>query len=132
MVEHQLPKLATGVRFSSSAQCHQSKLKENNNILNKIININKSEIKKVDNFRKLSDTAVLSIMFTDIKDFTLLTEKVGDIKSNHIRKEHDKLFINIITRYKKGEIIKHSGDSFFAIFSEPSEARIMEYLRRKS
>jgi len=61
-------------------------------------------------------------MFTDIKDFTLLTEKVGDIKSNHIRKEHDKLFINIITRYKKGEIIKHSGDSFFAIFSEPSEA----------
>ena len=29
MVEHQLPKLATGVRFSSSAQCHQSKLKEN-------------------------------------------------------------------------------------------------------
>ena len=93
------------------------------------LQINPQEIKKVDEFRKSKKTAILTILFTDIVGYTKFTEAVGEEKSNQIRSLHDKLFTDIITRDDAGEIIKQIGDSFLAVFAEPSVAveRILEF-----
>ena len=92
-------------------------------------NLNPQELQKVDAFRKSRKTAVLTLLFTDIVEYTKFTEAVSDVKSNQIRGIHDKLFNDIITKDNAGEIIKQIGDSFFAVFAEPSTAveRILEF-----
>ena len=91
--------------------------------------INPQEIKKVDEFRKSKKTAILTILFTDIVGFTQFIEENGEGKANEIRKIHDELFVDIITRDEAGEVIKQIGDSFLAVFAEPSIAveRILEF-----
>ena len=91
--------------------------------------INPQEIKKVDEFRKSKKTAILTILFTDIVGFTQFIEETGEGKANEIRKIHDELFVDIITRDEAGEVIKQIGDSFLAVFAEPSIAveRILEF-----
>jgi class 3 adenylate cyclase len=86
------------------------------------LNLNHQELKRVDEFRQSRKTAVLTILFTDIVGFTELIEIAGDNKSQEIKQFHDELFIDIVTRDGAGEIVKQIGDSFLAIFSEPSTA----------
>ena len=86
------------------------------------LNLNHQELKRVDEFRQSRKTAVLTILFTDIVGFTELIETAGEHKSQEIKQIHDKLFIDIVTHDGAGEIIKQIGDSFLAIFSEPSTA----------
>ena len=68
-------------------------------------------------------------MFTDIVGFTQFIEENGEGKANEIRKIHDELFVDIITRDEAGEVIKQIGDSCLAVFAEPSIAveRILEF-----
>ena len=89
---------------------------------NYTLNLNPKELQKVDEFRQSRKTAVLTILFTDIVGFTEFIETVGDSKSQEIKRIHDELFIDIVTRDGAGEIVKQIGDSFLAIFSEPSTA----------
>ena len=93
------------------------------------LQINPKEIQKVDEFRKAKNTAILTILFTDIVGYTQFTEEVGEEKTNAIRRRHDELFTDIITRDEAGVIIKQIGDSFLAVFAEPSLAveRILEF-----
>jgi class 3 adenylate cyclase len=42
------------------------------------ISINSEDIQSIDHYRKSRNTAVLTIMFTDIKGYTSLTERRGD------------------------------------------------------
>ena len=93
------------------------------------LQINPQEIKKVDKFRKSKNTAILTILFTDIVGHTQFIEETGEGKANEIRRIHDELFVDIITRDAAGEIIKQIGDSFLAVFAEPSIAveRILEF-----
>ena len=86
------------------------------------LNLNHQELKRVDEFRQSRKTAVLTILFTDIVGFTELIETAGEHKSQEIKQIHDELFIEIVTRDGAGEIVKQIGDSFLAIFSEPSTA----------
>ena len=81
-----------------------------------------SEIQVIDQFRRLKSTAVLTILFTDIKGFTRMTEEHGEAYSNNIRRHHDALVVPIIERDGGGRVIKHIGDSVMAVFSEPSTA----------
>ena len=83
------------------------------------LQINPKEIQKVDDFRKAKNTAILTILFTDIVGYTHFTEEVGEKKTNEIRRRHDELFTDIITRDEAGVIIKQIGDSFLAVFAEP-------------
>ena len=76
------------------------------------ITLNNQELQKVDAFRKLTDTAVLTILFTDIVGFTKLNEKFGDIETNRIRGIHDKVFSDIISKDNRGIILKQIGDAF--------------------
>ena len=93
------------------------------------LQINPKEIQKVDEFRKAKNTAILTILFTDIVGYTQFTEEVGEEKTNAIRRRHDELFTDIITRDEAGVIIKQIGDSFLAVFAEPSLAveRMLEF-----
>ncbi len=84
--------------------------------------LSQKELTSVDNYRKLRETSVLTVMFTDIKGFTQLTEEKGEIFSGQVRKTHNKILIPIIEENNDGLIVKHIGDSIMAVFSEPSTA----------
>ena len=94
---------------------------ENNEVLNKYL-LSDKEISTVDKYRKLCETSVLTIMFTDIKGFTSLTEGKGESFSINIRQTHDSILVPIIEENNEGLIVKHIGDSIMAVFSEPSTA----------
>lgn len=81
-----------------------------------------AEIQTVDSFRRRTDTAVLTIMFTDIEGFTELTDREGEEHSNRVRRLHDTLLDGIITRGGAGLIVKRIGDAIMAVFAEPSTA----------
>ena len=87
------------------------------------------EIQRVEQFRKSKRTAVLAIMFTDIVGFTEMTEEHGEQASAKLRHLHDEIFTQIITKDGAGEIVKQIGDSFLAVFAEPSTAvvRALEF-----
>lgn len=80
------------------------------------------EIASVESFRRLKDTAVLTIMFTDIVGFTQLTDERGERFSNEARRLHDEVLVGTITEGGAGLVVKHIGDAVMAVFSEPSTA----------
>ncbi|MCK4653378.1 MAG: hypothetical protein KAU01_02925, partial [Candidatus Cloacimonetes bacterium] len=94
---------------------------ENNGVL-KNYSLSDKELSTVDKYRKLRETSVLTIMFTDIKGFTQLTEEKGESFSINIRQTHDSILVPIIEENNEGLIVKHIGDSIMAVFSEPSTA----------
>ncbi|MFG1488947.1 adenylate/guanylate cyclase domain-containing protein [Oceanospirillum sp. HFRX-1_2] len=67
-------------------------------------------------------TTVLTVMFTDIKGYTELTEEKGESYVEEIRRAHDVLLQGIIEEDSSGLILKHIGDSVMAVFAEPSRA----------
>ncbi|MBF0377085.1 MAG: NACHT domain-containing protein [Desulfamplus sp.] len=90
------------------------------------IKINKElgpeELKKVNDFRSRQDTAVLVIMFTDLKGSTEIAERRGETFTNEMRRLHNQMLLEIIERDNRGIYIKNIGDSIMAVFSEPSVA----------
>ena len=92
------------------------------NVIKQDYSLSQKELSSVDNYRKLRETSVLTVMFTDIKGFTELTENKGEVFSAKVRKTHNELLIPIIEENNDGLIVKHIGDSIMAVFSEPSTA----------
>jgi class 3 adenylate cyclase len=86
------------------------------------LNISSNEIKNVRKYLEKRNTAVITTMFTDIKDFTLITEEKGEEYSIKLRKIHDEILQNIIEENNVGLVVKFIGDAVMAIFSEPSAA----------
>lgn len=84
--------------------------------------ISSVELDSVNRYRKLKDTSVLTIMFTDIKGFTRLTEEHGEQYSSLVREAHDRVLVPIIEENNGGLVVKHIGDAIMAVFSEPSTA----------
>ena len=82
--------------------------------------LTENDIQEIDQFRRKKSTAVLTILFTDIKGFTKHTEEHGEAYSNKIRHNHDNIIVPIIEREGSGRVIKHIGDAIMAVFSEPS------------
>jgi class 3 adenylate cyclase len=80
------------------------------------------DIHLIDQYRRQKNTAVLTVVFTDIKGFTDITEKYGEDFSNQFRRAHDALLYPIIERDGAGRVIKNIGDAVMAVFSEPSTA----------
>jgi class 3 adenylate cyclase len=86
------------------------------------LNISNNEIQNVRKYLEKKNTAVVTTMFTDIKDFTLITEEKGEEYSIKLRKIHDKILQDIIEENNIGLVVKFIGDAVMAIFSEPSAA----------
>lgn len=82
------------------------------------------EIDKIDTFRRSRQTAVLTILFSDIVNSSYATEKLGEEKFAHLRHIHDEIFKRIVVSDNAGIIIKQIGDSFLCVFAEPSTAVI--------
>ena len=86
------------------------------------VDITNDDISGISSYIKSKNTAVLTIMFTDIKGFVELTESLGEEQAKQIRMKHDEVLQRIIERDNDGLIIKYIGDAVMAIFSEPSAA----------
>ena len=62
-----------------------------------------------------------TFVFTDIVDSTKLLEALGQEKWKKVLDRHDVLLTEAI-RHQRGEVIKHTGDGFFAAFDDPASA----------
>jgi class 3 adenylate cyclase len=86
------------------------------------IDVSSAEILNIQSYIQKKNTAVLTIMFTDIKGFTELTEQQGEQYATQFRMKHDEILTQIIEQDGAGLIIKFIGDAVMAVFSEPSIA----------
>jgi class 3 adenylate cyclase len=62
-----------------------------------------------------------TFVFTDIVDSTKLLEALGQEKWKKLLDRHDVL-LTVAIRHQRGEVIKHTGDGFFAAFDDPASA----------
>ncbi len=84
--------------------------------------LSEREFTSIDEFRKKANTAVLTIMFTDIQGFTALTENKGESYVHKLHEAHDRILVETIESDGDGIVIKFIGDSIMAVFSEPTAA----------
>ncbi|HET7392989.1 MAG TPA: nickel-binding protein [Candidatus Binatia bacterium] len=67
------------------------------------------------------DSGFRAIMFTDLKDSTLMTTLYGDAKALHLLHVHNALTRNSLNAHH-GREIKHTGDGIMASFASVSDA----------
>lgn len=67
------------------------------------------------------DAAYRAIMFTDLKDSTLMTTTFGDVKALHLLHINNALTRNALRDYR-GREVKHTGDGIMASFVKVSDA----------
>ena len=67
------------------------------------------------------DSAFRAIMFTDLKDSTLMTSKYGDNKALHLLNIHNAITRNAL-RENQGSEVKHTGDGIMASFVNTTNA----------
>ena len=67
------------------------------------------------------DGAFRAIMFTDLKDSTLMTTMFGDTKALHLLHIHNALIRNTLREYR-GREVKHTGDGIMASFANVEDA----------
>jgi len=104
------------------------------------IELTQQEAKKASKFASERKASVLTILIDDIAESSAIRQEIGSPVFDELKKiYHDDPFTKIITRNgtgkviksqcRSGEIIKHRGDGFLAIFSAPSIAveRALEF-----
>jgi len=67
------------------------------------------------------DSAFRAIMFTDLKDSTLMTTMFGDTRALHLLHIHNALIRNAL-RDHQGSEVKHTGDGITASFTNVDES----------
>lgn len=67
------------------------------------------------------DSGFRAIMFTDLKDSTLMTTMFGDTKALHLLHIHNALIRNALREYRGNEV-KHTGDGIMASFGSAEDA----------
>lgn len=67
------------------------------------------------------DSAFRAIMFTDLKDSTLMTSTFGDAKALHLLNVHNAITRNALRLYRGNEV-KHTGDGIMASFISSQDA----------
>ena len=66
----------------------------------------------------------VAILFSDIEDSTIITERLGDERWLEVLREHNSVFRDLIADYE-GYEVKSQGDGFMLAFPEP--CRALEY-----
>jgi class 3 adenylate cyclase len=67
------------------------------------------------------DSAFRTIMFTDMKDSTVITTRLGDTRALELFRTHNALARDALGRYHAREI-QHTGDGFMVSFSSASKS----------
>jgi class 3 adenylate cyclase len=101
------------------------------NTLRTTLDLTQREFSNIDEYRKKKNTAVLTIMFTDIQGFTALTENKGETYVHELHHEHDRILVDTIEEGGAGVVIKFIGDSIMAVFAEPTAAAEKSLLIQK-
>jgi class 3 adenylate cyclase len=67
------------------------------------------------------DSAFRAIMFTDLKDSTAITTRLGEAKAMHLLRVHNS-FVRTALRTHAGREVKHLGDGIMASFASITQA----------
>lgn len=65
--------------------------------------------------------AFRAIMFTDLKDSTAMTTRLGDLRARELIREHDAM-VRMAMAQHRGREVKHTGDGFMASFALANDA----------
>jgi class 3 adenylate cyclase/tRNA A-37 threonylcarbamoyl transferase component Bud32/tetratricopeptide (TPR) repeat protein len=77
---------------------------------------------KVQEFQRSHRVAVLTLVFTDIVGSTKLKQELGDQEAVSAIRRHHAAIREILSRFSQGEEVETAGDSFFIVFTNPSDA----------
>jgi class 3 adenylate cyclase len=66
-------------------------------------------------------TAFRTVMFTDLKDSTAMTNRLGDVKAMEILRLHDRMIKTAVDAYH-GREVKHTGDGLMLSFCHAPDA----------
>ena len=67
-------------------------------------------------------TGLLTLVFTDMVGSTALKQELGDLGGDALFKRHHKLVRETLRSFTTGQEVETAGDSFFIVFSAPSDA----------
>lgn len=67
------------------------------------------------------ESAFRAILFTDVVDSTLLTQRLGDREAMRLLRQHDSIVRSALAQFGGSEI-KHTGDGIMAAFASASQA----------
>jgi class 3 adenylate cyclase len=68
-----------------------------------------------------SDTALRTILFTDMHRSTALAQRMGDARHMELLRRHDRIIRDALDEYR-GREVKHTGDGIMASFTSASRA----------
>lgn len=77
---------------------------------------------KVEEFTRKHRVGLLTLLFTDLVGSTKLKQEFGDRESVALIQRHHASVREILSRFSEGEEIGTAGDSFFIVFTKPSDA----------
>ena len=77
---------------------------------------------RVEAFQRKHHVRLLALVFTDIVGSTNLKRTLGDLKAVELIQAHHATVREIVFGFSEGEEISTGGDSFFLIFTKPSDA----------
>jgi adenylate cyclase len=77
---------------------------------------------KVEEFQRKHRAGLLTLLFTDIVDSTKLKQSFGDREAVIAIQHHHAVIREILGQFSEGEEIETAGDSFFIVFTKPSDA----------
>lgn len=77
---------------------------------------------KVEDFQRRHHVGLVTLVFTDVVNSTKLKQDLGDEQGLEVLERHDAMVRQILSRFKEGEEISTAGDSFFLVFTKPSDA----------
>lgn len=70
----------------------------------------------------MTDTRVVTLLFTDLADSTALSQRVGADAADALRRAHFQLLRDALADSATGKQVKNLGDGIMAVFDSPSDA----------
>ena len=84
--------------------------------------ISRHDLESIYSYSQTTNNSSLTIVFDDIVGSMALFNRMGDEEFYELIKYHDHKIRKILSRKRKGEIIKSTGDGLLMIFSDPVAA----------
>jgi len=76
---------------------------------------------RVEAFQRRHRVGLVTLLFTDVVGSTRLKQTLGDAKALNFLQRHHALVREVLAGFPEGEEISTAGDSFFLVFTRPSD-----------